>query len=94
MTPVESRTHLMLDVGVRLVEAFRVRLQLVGLERGVDGELRLLRSGIAAGDGSDAAAATSKDNPRAMLRFVMTVLPHVLWSGRSSKAAWRRRLVR
>ena len=38
-----------LDVGIRLVEAFLVGLQLVGLERRVDGELRLLRGGRTGG---------------------------------------------
>ena len=36
MTPVESRTQRDLDVGHGLVEAFLVRLELVGLERRVD----------------------------------------------------------
>ena len=45
ITPVESRTHLISMFGLALVEAGLVGLELVGLERGVDRELGLLRRG-------------------------------------------------
>jgi hypothetical protein len=45
------------DVGVHLVEAFLVGLELVGLERGVDQQLGLLRQGRAGGQGKQGRAS-------------------------------------
>ena len=60
MTPVESRTHVSFDVRIHLVEAFLIRLQLVGFERRVDGELRLRAKTGPAGEDAERGAGRKK----------------------------------
>jgi hypothetical protein len=61
MTPVESRVHLMLDVGIGLVEALGVGLSWSGLERGVHVELDFCAEATPA-NASDAALIEGEAN--------------------------------
>src|SRR5205085_12331454 len=75
------------DVRVGLLERFRVRLQLVRLQRGVHEQLRLLGEGRRDGGGEQQRGEATKGSHRA-LPFLCDVLLTIYKAGRCNDAPW------